>query len=50
MISTQQNNPELDWRCEYCYKDEDDCECFCSCGTKLISDEEKDTKVCRDCK
>lgn len=49
-MNSQQNNPNLEWRCDSCYQDEDNCKCFCKCGTKLISDEEKDTSICRNCK
>lgn len=49
MISTQKNNPNLGWKCDTCYEDEDNYKCFCACGTKLISDEEKNTHICRDC-
>jgi len=35
-MNSQQNNPNLEWRCDSCYQDEDNCKCFCKCGTKLI--------------
>lgn len=50
MISTQQNNPSVEWRCDICELSEDKCQCYCACGTLLIDDEEKDTKICRWCK